>query len=170
MKFTIVKNKSNLTQLTHDVFEIKGSGAKAREKEIEASLLAANPHLADLKHIPEGTPIIIPEIAVEAQVKDSASTTPTLVQQIRGQLDGLRKSLEEIRAREVAELKQTRQILKTKDFKAAVGDKGTARTRLDKIDKEATDRLTALDQLKKSQEKGFNQLGKDLDNFITRFF
>jgi hypothetical protein len=169
MKFTIVKDKSNLADLTRHLFEIKGPGAKAREKKIEASLLAANPHLADLKNIPPGTPIVIPEIDVEARVKDSASTAPTLVQQIRGQLDGVRKSLEEIRAREVAELKQTKQILKTKDFKAAVGDTAAGKKKLAKIEGEAADRLKELDQLKKSQQTGIDQLGKDLDDFIKRF-
>jgi hypothetical protein len=170
MKFTIVKDKSNLSELTHHLFEIKGSGAKAREKEIEASLLAANPHLADLKNIPEGTPIVVPEIDVEARVKDSASTAPTLIQQIRGQLDGVRKSLEEMRTRQVAELKQTKTILKKKDFKAAAGKTAATRKRLTKIESDATGRLKELDQQKKSQQAGIDQLGKDLDDFIKRFF
>src|SRR5438128_2342682 len=122
MKFTIVKDKSNLTKLTHRLFEIKGPGAKAREKEIEASLLAANPHLADLKDIPEGTPIVVPSIDVEAPVKESASIALTFIQHVREQLDGLHKWLEEARTSEVAELKQTKEILKNKDFKKAAGE------------------------------------------------
>ena len=170
MKFTIAKEKSNLTELTRSLFEIKGPGAKAREKEIEASLLAANPHLTDLKSIPEGTPVVVPAIEVDARVKESASTAPVIVQHVREQLDAVRKSLEEMRAREVIELKQTKEILKSKEFKAAAGETSAAKKRLLKIESNAADRLKELDQLKKSQEKGINQLGNDLDTFIKRFF
>jgi hypothetical protein len=169
MKFTIVKGKSTLTELTHHLFDVKGAGAKAREKEIEASLLAANPHLADLKNIPAGTPIVVPAIEVEARLKESASTAPALIQQVRAQLDGVHKSLEEMRAREVAELKQTQAILKKKDFKAAAGKTAAARKRLTKVASDATGRLKELDQQKKSQQAGIDQLGKDLDDFIQRF-
>ncbi len=170
MKVTIVKDKSNLTELTHRLFEIKGAGAKAREKEIEVSLLAANPHLTDLKNIPAGTPIFVPAIEVEARPKESALAAPAIVQRVRAQLDGVHKSLEEMRAREVAQLKQTQAILKKKDFKAAAGKTAATRKRLTKIESDATGRLKELDQQKKSQQAGIDQLGKDLDDFIKRFF
>jgi hypothetical protein len=170
MKITIVQNKSTLTELTHQWFEVKGAGAKARAKEIEASLLAANPHLADLKNIPAGTPIVVPAIDVEARLKESASTAPALIQRVRAQLDGVHKSLEEMRASEVAGLKQTRAILKKKDFKAAAGKTAAVKKRLTKVESGATERLKKLEQLKKSQQTGIDQLGKDLDDFIQRFF
>jgi hypothetical protein len=169
MKFTVTKSARNLSELTHQLFEITGSGAKTREKEIEASLLAANPHLTDLKNIPAGTPIVVPAIEVEARPKESALTAPAIVQRVRAQLDGVHKSLEEMRTREVAQRKQTQTILKNKDFKAAAGKTAAAKKRLTKIGSDATGRLKELDQLKKSQQTGFEQLEKDLDDFIQRF-
>ena len=169
MKFTINKGTTDLTELTRQLFEINGPGAKARQKEIEASLLAANPHLAGLKDIPAGTPIVVPAIEVEARPKESASTAPALVQRVRAQLDGVHKSLEEMRARQVAELKQTQAILKKKDFIAAVGKTAARKKGMANIESGAADRLKELDQIKKSQQTGIDQLGKDLDDFIQRF-
>lgn len=169
MKLTIVKKESDLTELTHQLFDVKGTDTKARAKEIEASLLAANPHLAGLKNIPAGTPIVVPAIEVEARPKESAFTAPAIVQRVRAQLDGVHKSLEEMRARQVAELKQTQTILKKKDFKAAAGATAASRKRLAKIQSGATERLKELDQVKKSQQTGIDRLGKDLDDFIQRF-
>lgn len=169
MKFTIVKENGTLSELTRRLFEIKGAGAKAREKEIEASLGAANPHLADWENIPAGTPIFVPAIEVEASPKESASVAPALVQQVGAQLDGLLKSLEKTQADEIAQLKQTQETLKSKDFKAAARETPALRKRLSKIDSAAAARLTELEQLRKSQQTGFRQLGKDLDDFIQRF-
>ena len=170
MKITIVKNKSTLTELTRGLFEIKGAGAKGREKEIEASLRAANPHLADFESIPAGTPIVVPTLDVEAIPKGSASLAPTVVQQVRAQLDGLLKSLEKTQADEVSQLKQTQQTLGSNDFKAATRETPALRKRLTKIDSAAAARLTELERLRKSQQTGFKQLGKELDDFIQRFF
>jgi hypothetical protein len=169
MKFTIVKNTSTLTELTRQLFATKGPGAKAREKQIEASLLAANPHLTDLEHISAGTPIVLPVIDVEARPKESASVAPALVQQVRAQLGGLLKSLEKTQADEIAQLEQTEEILKSKDFKAARGETPDPQKRLSKMDSAAAARLTEIEQLQKSQQTGIDQLGKDLDDFIGRF-
>lgn len=169
MKFTIVKEKSTLTELTYRLFEINGAGTKAREKEIEASLLAANPHLTDLKNIPAGTPIVVPATEVEACSKESALAAPAVVQQVKAQLGGLLKSLEEVHAREVAEIKETKKILKNQDFQAAVGKTAARKKGLANIESGAAARLKKLDQIKKSQQTGIDQLGKDLDSFIQRF-
>ncbi|HKP03823.1 MAG TPA: hypothetical protein VJU77_10755 [Chthoniobacterales bacterium] len=169
MKFTVTKGARSLSELTHQLFEIKGSGAKAREKEIEASLRAANPHLADLENIPAGIPIVVPALEVEATPKESASVAPAVVQQVRAQLGSLLKSLEEIRARQVAELKQTQKILKSKDFKAAVGEEAGGKERISQIKLASGNALQKLEEQRKSQQTGIDQLGKDLDDFIGRF-
>jgi hypothetical protein len=169
MKFTIVQDTGSLTELTHRLFKIEGPGAKTRENEIEASLLAANPHLADLKDIPAGTPIVVPALDVEASPKEAASVAPALVQQVRAQLGGLLESLGKMQADEVAQLEQTQEILKKEDFIAAAGTTAASRKSLAEIESGATDRLKELDQLKKSQQTGIDQLGKNLDDFIQRF-
>jgi hypothetical protein len=170
MKFTVAKGARDITELAHHLFEIKGPGAKTREKEIEAALLAANPHLSDTGKIAQGTPIVVPSIDVETPIKESASAAPAVVKLVRNQLDGLRKSLEEGRTREIAQLTQTNKILKTKDFKAVAGKTAAAKKQLAQLTTGTGDRLKELNELKQNQNAGIDQLSGDLDAFITRFF
>jgi hypothetical protein len=170
MKITTYNGERNLTDLAHRLFEIKGAGAKTRTQEIEAALLAANPHLSDLKQVAEGTPIVIPSFEVEATPKESGSTAATLIRQIREQLDGLGKSLNDSVKQRAKELAATKEIMKDRDFKRLIKSTPGTAERLKQIAGNASDELEKLDQLKENQEKGMSQLEKDLDTFIKRFF
>jgi hypothetical protein len=170
MKITTYNGERNLTELAHRLFEIKGAGAKARTQEIGAALLAANPHLSDLKQVPEGTPIVIPSLEVKAIPKESHSTAAILIRQIREQLDGLGKSLNDSVKQRAKDIATTKKVMKDPDFKKLIKSTPGTAERLKQIAADATGELKKLDQLKENQEKGMSQLGKDLDTFIKRFF
>jgi len=169
VRFTVAKGEGDLAQLTRRLFEIKGPGAKAREKEIQASLLAANPHLADLETIPEGTPIVLPATGIEAPIKESGSIAPTVLQLVKNQLGTLSKLLEEVRAGEVADLKEAQKILKSKNFGTEARQTAEGAKQLTEIATEASNRLNQLEEVKKPQEEAMNRLQTDLETFIGRF-
>ena len=69
MKFAVSKGEKELSELTARIFDIKGRGAAEAAKKAEAALLKANPHIADLTKIPEGTLIVIPDLTDNPPVK-----------------------------------------------------------------------------------------------------
>ena len=63
MRFATFNNDADLKTLTDRLFGLKGKGSQAATRQAAQDLLAANPELADMKNLPNGVRIKVPDSA-----------------------------------------------------------------------------------------------------------
>jgi hypothetical protein len=104
----IVGGEKKLSELTARVFgELKANEARRAE----AALLAANPHLSDLRNLKAGIAVLVPKVPGVAapDLKDRGETLPGPKKSLGGTFDSYRKGLlermREERSRVAAEAK-----------------------------------------------------------------
>ena len=131
MKFAVSKGETELSELTARIFDIKGRGAAEAAKKAEAALLKANPHIADLTKIPEGTLIVIPDLTDNPPVKGTQTAAPG------GDLEEpLKLSLKELKTRiEIECIREALELTGGNITKAAV-HLGMKRPRLSQLIKQ----------------------------------
>ena len=135
MNFAVSKGEASVAELTKRLFDIKGQGAAETMRQTEAALLAANPHLADLKKIPAGTIVIIPDLPGSPAVRapQTAGISPELDDQVKIAV----KVSTDVVARSVgfreAAVNATLEALKDRDLKEFAAQSPEIKARLDKI-------------------------------------
>lgn len=164
MKFTISKGEKTVSELARRIFNLTGPGSKARTREAEAALLAANPQLAALSDLPDGAAVIIPIVPGESlatgnDVHVLGLEAPGLV---RNQLRSLREVLNASAGNETESLKAS---IKTVD--RLRGSSSTPEELIDRIEEAAKRRLHDLSTAIPKYKEGFEQLEGDLDSFLT---
>jgi len=171
MRFATYKGERSLSDLVGRLFEIKGPRTEALAKEAEAALLRANPHLRDLKKLPEGTVILVPEVPdvkPTDEARHIAASAGELLEEVRQGLKKARATLAASATRHGEQARRTLRLLKSRQVTTLAAKTPAVRARLPQIAEAANARLKEAEALKKFQEQALPQLDKDLADLAKR--
>jgi len=169
MRVATFQGERNLTDLVDRLFEIKGPKAKETAKEAQAALLEANPHLHDLKKVPEGAVILVPDVTGAAPVETLSSLqsgAEELADGVRRALVAVRTALTAAASAQAAEMRDTLEFLKSKEVKALIKADPAVQTRLTRVASESTARLKEAEALKAVHQQAAADLQKDLADML----
>jgi len=124
MPFTILKGEQSVAELVHRLFDIKGPDLQAQVQRASNNLLKANPQLKDIRKLPAGTPIAIPDTVPQVRPEELApdTSTPRTIasQNIQTAFDHLVQRLNDIDAAAVENIKSSMARLQTTQMKMAI--------------------------------------------------
>jgi hypothetical protein len=163
MKFVTIKTETSLADLTHHVFDIKGSKSAAA-KQAQAILREANPHLGDLTKLPAGTLVIVPDApGVNATASQSLTgVSPAVVARLKQALADAKAVLERSVSSETREIETSVSLVKSRDLIALAKQAPELQQRLPQIAEQAKVQLKQIEATKTEQLQGLAQLEKDL--------
>ena len=170
MRIVTVKKAVPFGEIAGQVFAIDGQKGARVSQQAEAALRQANPHLADLKTVPEGTVILVPETE---GLKPKAPSEPPVpagadFAQLAGGLHVLGQNLLAAHNKEIEEAKETVALAKSKDF-AKLANTGELKAQAAETVKTAQTRIKAAETSRQEMEKTLKQAGADLDELQRRF-
>lgn len=165
MRFVTFKGERNLSELARRVFDIKGPKAAEHTKEAAAALLRTNPHLRELKEVPEGTPIIVPNVPGVPPAETQPAVAAEILAHLRETLKGAQAALEQSLSREAEEAQMVGKLIQGRELKKLIKEAPELTDRLPQIARAAEARLREVGALKQSLKHGLAQLQKDLDEF-----
>ena len=77
MRFASFEGQSSVSELVDRIFDVPARRASPLRKAAEQALRDANPQLANLRKVPAGTPILVPEVpGVPVIGEDRPPATP----------------------------------------------------------------------------------------------
>jgi hypothetical protein len=163
MKFTTIKSETSLADLTHHVFDIKGSKSAAA-KGAQAMLREANPHLGDLTKLPAGTLVIVPDVpGVKASASQSLTgVSPAIVAQLKQVLADAEAVLEGSVTSAAREIETSASLVKIRDLVALAKQTPELQQLLPQIAEQAKVQFKQVEATKTDQIQGLAQLEKDL--------
>jgi hypothetical protein len=165
MNIAASKGERTLSELTRRLFNIKGPQAAKMAKQAEAALLHVNPHLHDLTQVPEGTPIVVPDVPGVSPVATggmgavSAEITAQLQQALADAGTIISQSLanEEREANEIATLAKSRALRELTKQQPDLIPRTVA---------ESKARLQSVETLTKSHTQGLAELEQALSKLL----
>lgn len=172
MRVTTYQGERQLSDLARRLFEIKGSKAKELTKEAEAALLRANPHLKDLKHVPDGTVLVVPDVPGTTGSGDTADPdigTGQLAEELRRVREAAQQAMERNIADLTQQAKTTMELQKSPELKKLGERDRTIPEQLTKVGAEAKRGLEEAKALAAAHGHTFVQLDKDLKDFLKQF-
>jgi hypothetical protein len=168
MRIHSTRRETNLTELARQLFNLSGPHEAAMARLAVDALRRANPHLRPESALPEGTPVLVPDVEGLEPAAASRSVGSDLAdeaaKQLRAALGGAAKALdaaveEELKAEEDAAEQLKRH---ERELSAVSPD---VPERLAKIREAAKARKEELSQHTQFQKTGLARLGKDLEAF-----
>ncbi len=117
MRFATFNNDADLKTLTDRLFGLKGKGSQAATRQAAQDLLAANPELADLKNLPNGARIKVPDSA--PSLLDGQEAPPPLemnaseLQRVTAYLDSMQASMSAAEDRMFSRLQASLDLLQS---------------------------------------------------------
>ncbi|KAF0094324.1 MAG: hypothetical protein E1N59_2040 [Puniceicoccaceae bacterium 5H] len=96
MNIEISRKELNLKTLARKLFEIKGTGATAKEERAVEAIVHANPHLARIDRIPAGTVVAIPNVEGISRIP-GVRVDPEETDEMETSIAGLQEALDDAR-------------------------------------------------------------------------
>jgi uncharacterized protein YdcH (DUF465 family) len=164
MKFVTIKSETNLADLSREVFEIKGAKAAAAAKRAQAALREANPHLADVKKVPAGTLVIVPDVpgTKEAPAQSVGDVSAEMISRLRSALAAAKKVIEESADSQLRDAEATLSLAKDRELSRLAKQTPELKERMVRVIEEAKKQSSEVAEDKKAQIQGLAQLEKDL--------
>jgi hypothetical protein len=165
MRVTTLKGEKTLAELVDRLFEIKKKTEPEARAAAEAELLRINPHLRALGKVPSGLPILVPDLKEAgpgAAGDPLTSRFGAVLNQVQNAFLAARETVETSTTDTHKEVQTSLSQLKSKEFKAAVGDEPNAKKAILAITAELEKRSKQSADLKKFQGTAFNALVRDL--------
>lgn len=165
MRFVTAKTESTLANLTRHVFEIQGRNVAERAKQAQAALLQANPHLRDLKKVPAGTLVLLPDLPGTSPFapQAAASVSPEVVAHLKQAVAGAKAVLARAAASEAEDAATTLELAKSMGQMNLVKQAPALQTRLPEIAKLTKSRATEAAALNAAQVQALAALAAELD-------
>lgn len=170
MPFVTIKKAAPLDEIIDQIYAVEGQKGPQAAKQAKAALRQANPHLADLKTIPEGTVILIPEMEGLKPKPASEPLFPPAADfaQLSSALHIMGESLMAAHNKEVEEAKATVDRAKSKEFIKRINTEELKAAVAETV-KNARARIKASKTLQGEIEKTLKHAGADLDDLQRRF-
>jgi hypothetical protein len=168
MRLATIKGERELSDLVARLYHLESPEARALAEE---ALLKANPHLADLRTLREGTPLLVPHVPGVRAVPEGgplAAGALDLAEQLRRALDQTRTALDAAGDAAVREAKVAVELLKSREVKALAEKFPEVKDRLGSAAEEAKARQRDAEQSAKLRKQVFTRLRKQLDALAKR--
>jgi phage tail protein X/uncharacterized protein YdcH (DUF465 family) len=164
MKFVTIKSETSLADLSREVFEIKGPKAAAAAKRAQVALREANPHLADVKKVPAGTLVIVPDVpgTKEAPAQSVGDVSAEMINRLRSALAAAKKVIEESADSQLQDAEATLSLAKDRELSRLARKTPELKDRLSQIVEQAKKQSSQVVEDKKAQIQALAQLEKDL--------
>jgi hypothetical protein len=164
MKFVTIKSETNLADLTRDVFEIKGAKAASAAKNAQAALREANPQIADLKKVPSGTLIVVPDVPgiKAAPAQSLGDVNVEIIRQLKSALTAAKGVIEKSAAAQVADAEASASLARNRDLMTLAKQSPDLKQRLSQIAERAKTFAKEVADDKNAQIQALSQLEKDL--------
>ncbi len=168
MRFVTAKTESTLADLTRRVFEIQGRNAGERTKQAQAALLRANPHLRDLKKVPAGTLVLLPDLPGTSPFAPQAAApvSSEVVAHLKQALAGAKAVLARAAASEAQDAATTLELAKSMGQMNVLKQAPGLQSRLPEIAKLTKSRATEAASLNAAQTQALIDLETELDQLI----
>ncbi|HUJ42102.1 MAG TPA: hypothetical protein VLW52_00720 [Opitutaceae bacterium] len=165
MRFITAKSETSVADLTRRAFEFKGRNAAERTRHAQAALLHANPHLRDLKKVPAGTLVMVPDLPGASPLAPRAalSLSPDVVAHLKQALAGAQAVLERAAAAEAEASATTLELVKSLGQMGLVKQAPDVQSRLPEIAKRAKARATTAAASTAAQIEALAALATELD-------
>ena len=162
-----VQTEKSVKELAARLFKFEGEGANERAREAEAALLEANPQLRDLKNIPAGTFIIVPQVENVAFARGSKPfAAEELAKHLRSAVKGIRHALETSATRQAEGAQATLDLLKTKEVKASAKKDQGVKEQVAAVTDEMKARLKGVKENEKLRDKVVEQINTQVENIL----
>jgi hypothetical protein len=152
MSFVVFKGERNIADVVSRAYgELKASD----RKRAEAALVRANPHLAEIKDVAEGSLIVVPRVPGVRESADREAESPAAdaVGEIAEALTDYRKRLEASAKREEGDLSELEKLLESGPLREKLGNTPEAGPYLDRAAEAAKDRRTENEERKAILER-----------------
>lgn len=164
MKFVTIKSETSLADLSREVFEIKGPKAAAAAKRAQAALREANPHLADVKKVPAGTLVIVPDVpgTKEAPAQSVGDVSAEMISRLRSALAAAKKVIEESADSQLQDAEATLSLAQDRELSRLASQTPELKERVAREIEQAKIQSKQVAEDKKTQLEALRQLEKDL--------
>jgi hypothetical protein len=171
MKFTTLQPGEDLAKLTRRLFPTRSRNVRQAAQE---ALLSANPHLADPKELPEGAPVVIPDVPgarpAAGETGSAGEVLLSLLRQARDQIGDLRPVLDARIDRQEEESKAAQALASAPDLRKLAEREPEVKKRLSTIAQNNRAELERLQSFRKLQHEAIAQIQEDLDKFLAAGF
>ena len=169
MRVASYEGEKDMPELVSRLFNITGAKADLRREEAETALRDANPHIRDLRAVPEGTPIVVPEISGLRPSKESqsvATEVTALLRTVQGSVSEIGEVLDH-GAREAGEsINRELSLLRSKEIKDLAAKDRTLAKRVRDLTASSQEARDETKALRADQARAVSQLGTDLEEFL----
>jgi hypothetical protein len=165
MKFAVSKGETEISELAGRIFEIKGRGAAATSKQVEAALLKANQHLGYLTKIKPGTLIVIPEAAENPPLRgpQTPGAGADTMGQLKFALEDLAGAIERAAKSDEESLAGQTEALKDRELRDFAAQSPEAKEQLGKLSEALKNRSKEIKANAAAQKDGLKQLVDSVD-------
>lgn len=170
MRFAVTRGERGLSALSRRLF--KGPGATLSRnlaREASQALVRANPILADLRKVPAGTVIVVPDVPGVTHTDETSTVLSTATSLLSQGLERLAEFREVLDARQDSVLKEaqaTLTLLRSSKFRAIARKNRVVKERVPTIKAAAAARLKRAESFKRVGQEGLTQLETDLADFL----
>ena len=171
MRFASFEGQPSVSELVDRIFDVPERRASPLRKAAEQALRDANPQLANLRKVPAGTPILVPEVpGVPVIGEDRPPATPwdDLLKDLTKTLATTRDSVESSLRREEEAYERTTALLASREVRAAGRQDAELQAQIEEIAAAAKTRLEESKTRAAEQIQGLAALTEDLEEFRGR--
>ncbi len=168
MRFAAFEGESRFSELVDRLFDLPTKRASPLRKAAEQALRDANPQLADLRTLPRGTPILVPDVpGVPPTRETSSAATPwdDLVRGLAKTLEVAQESIETSLRQDTEEHERTNVVLKSREVREHARQDEALNEQIARIATSTGERLEASRIRFEQRTRGLAALKKDLDDF-----
>jgi hypothetical protein len=166
-RVTRLKGEGSVADLVERLFKFEGDDKGDRAKAAADALVEANPQLRDLKNVPAGTFIIVPEVEDAAFAKASKPfAAEELTKHLHRAVKGIGIAFDAQTARQAESAQETLDLMKTKEVKSAARKDANVKKRVAEISKEAKASLKQVKETEKAREKIFKQMNQHIEGIL----
>lgn len=138
-------------------------------KNAQAALRDANPHIADLKKVPAGTLVVVPDVP---GIKTAAAQSPgkvsaEMISRLRSALAAAERVIEKSAETQLQDAEATTSLAKDRELMALAKQIPELKERLSQIAEQAKRQSNEVAEDKKAQIQALDQLEKDLASFSS---
>jgi ElaB/YqjD/DUF883 family membrane-anchored ribosome-binding protein len=171
MRFASFEGQPSVSELVDRIFDVPARRTSPLRKAAEQALRDANPQLANLRKVPAGTPILVPEVpGVPVIGEDRPPATPwdDLLKDLTKTLATTRDSVESSLRREEEAFEQTTALLASREVRAAGRQDAELQAQIEEIAAAAKTRLEESKTRVEEQIQGLAALTEDLEELRGR--
>jgi hypothetical protein len=171
MRFASFEGQPSVSELVDKLFDVPSRRASPQRKAAEQALRDANPQLANLRKVPAGTPILVPEVPgvpVTGENRPPATPWDDLLKDLTKTLATTKDSVESSLRREEEAYERTTALLASREVRAAGREDAELQAQIEEIAAAAKTRLEESKTRAEAQIQGFAALTEDLEELRGR--